>query len=63
MLRKITVLLVALMLALFPAPPAMAAPGGNSPCHCQGNQLDDSPDPDQGGGNDHIKSNRGGGND
>jgi hypothetical protein len=29
----------------------------------QGHKLDDGADPDQGGGNDHIKTNRGGEND
>jgi hypothetical protein len=63
-LRKLTVLLAALsMMMVMLAPPVMAAPGGNSPCHCQGNQPDDGLDPDQGGGNDHIKQNSGGGND
>ena len=63
--KKLAVLLSALsIMVVMAVPPVMAAPGGNSPCyHCQGNQLDDSADHDQGGGNDHIKSNQGGGND
>jgi len=58
LLRKITVLLVALML-LGSAAPAMAVPGHTN----NGHQIDDGLDHDQGGGNDHIKHNHGKGND
>jgi hypothetical protein len=64
MLRKITILLSALTMMMFMAvPPVMAAPGGNSPCHCQGHQTDDGLDHNQGGGQEHIKFNNGKGND
>ncbi len=62
MLRKITVLLIALMMALGSAAPAMAH---HTPDHHfnNGHKLDDNADRDQGGGNNHIKQNHGGGND
>jgi hypothetical protein len=61
MLRKLTVLLIALMMALGTAAPAMAH---HQVGHVNnGHQLDDSLDHDKGGGNDHNKVNNGGGND
>jgi hypothetical protein len=70
MLRKITVLLAALLMMMVSMPVAMAAGKSNPKCEqtfplstCQGHQAEDSLDHDQGGGNDHIKQNRGGGND
>jgi hypothetical protein len=63
MLRKLTVLLSALsMMLVMAAPPAMAAAGGSCGGLC-GHQADDGPDKNKGGGNEHIKTNNGKGND
>jgi hypothetical protein len=52
-----------LMMMVMVAPPAMAAqPDACGGINC-GNKLDDSADHDKGGGNDHLKSNQGKGND
>ena len=58
--RRLTVLLATVMLlGVMSVPPALAVPGVN-----QGHQIDDSPfDRDQGGGNNHIKIDKGKGND
>jgi hypothetical protein len=72
--RKITVLLSALaMMMVMSAPVALAAGKADPnpkcfvtgfPVGCNGHKGDDGADPDEGGGNDHIKTNnRGGGND
>jgi hypothetical protein len=77
--KRLMVLLLAVMMVVMSAAPAMAVwaphegcgikenPQGHEIATCRkapaGNQLDDSPDRDQGGGNDHIKTNRGSGND
>jgi len=71
MLKKIMVLLAALvMMMVMSMPVALAAGKSNPKCEqtfplstCSGHQADDSADPDQGGGNDHIKQNQGKGND
>ena len=62
MLRKITVLLAALaMMMVMSMPVAMAH---HQVGHVNsGHKLDDNADHDQGGGNNHIKQNHGGGND
>ena len=60
--KKLAVLLAAvMMLGVMSVSPAMAAAGGNCGFPC-GHQADDSLDHDQGGGNDHIKTNNGKGN-
>lgn len=71
LLRKIMVLLAALAMMMVMAMPMALAEGKSNPkCEqtfpnstCAGHQADDSADPDQGGGNDHLKSNQGKGND
>jgi hypothetical protein len=56
--KRLLVLLMAAMMGVTSAAPAIAVPGVN-----QGHQDDDDADRDQGGGNDHIKQNQGKGND
>jgi hypothetical protein len=62
--KKLTVLLATvMMLGVMSVSPALAAPGGNSPCNPCGHQADDTLDRNKGGGDDHIKQNNGKGND
>ena len=58
MRKRLVVLLMTVLMVVMSAAPAMAVPGVN-----QGHKQDDNLDHDQGGGNNHIKINRGGGND
>ena len=60
MRKRLLVLLMAAMIVVMSAAPAMA---NHNVGHVnQGHKLDDGADPDQGGGNDHIKQNNGKGN-
>ena len=61
LLRKITVLLSVLaMMMVMAVPPVMADPPVGHTNN--GHKLDDNADHDQGGGNNHIKTNNRGGN-
>jgi hypothetical protein len=61
--KRMAVLLSALLMMVMAVPPSMAAqPDACGAINC-GNKLDDSTDHDKGGGNDHLKSNQGKGND
>ena len=67
LLRKLTTLLLALVVMVVMAVPAYGAPScsifGDVVVCNNGHQLDDSLDHDKGGGNDHNKVNNGKGND
>jgi hypothetical protein len=69
MRKRLLVLLMAAMMVVMSAAPVMAAPKCGlvevAPgffvylCENQGHKADDNADPDQGGGNNHIKQNQG----
>jgi hypothetical protein len=74
MRKRLLVLLMAAFMVVMSAAPALARPkqctvvthpeGFQYPdCPGYGHTVDDNEDPDQGGGNNHIKQNRGSGND
>jgi hypothetical protein len=54
--KKLMVLLMALVLALMSAYPAMAAPKCVADFTCKGNKLDDGADKNKGGGQEHIRN-------
>ena len=63
MRKRLVVLLMAVMMLVMSAAPAMAHHDVGHININQGHQDDDNADRDQGGGNNHIKQNQGKGND